>query len=319
MQRRLIQTEGLRQSVLEQGGGPLVLLCHGFPELAYSWRAQIPALAAAGYRVVAPDMRGYGRTDRPEAVEAYTILHLVGDMVDLVRALGETQAVIIGHDWGAPVAWAAAQLRPDIFRAVAGLSVPFRPRVPGRPPVAHWRDQAGADPKVEFYMVRFQRAEVEAELEADIRATLTKMFTAYDGGTAAAARATGFLSAGAGFVESMPTPSALPAWLTPESLETYVAAFTASGFRGPLAWYRNIDRNHALTAFAQGRPIDPPAYFMVGEVDPVRGYMGRAEEDLVHWARDLRGRVVVQGAGHWLQQERPEAVNAGLIDFLKTL
>ena len=128
MDRRLIATDGLTHSVLEAGEGPLVLLVHGFPELAISWRAQIDALAAAGYRAVAPDMRGYGEAMKPQRTEDHTILHLVGDMVDLVRALGERSCVVVGHDWGASVAWHCVLMRPDMFTAVAGLSVPFQPR-----------------------------------------------------------------------------------------------------------------------------------------------------------------------------------------------
>jgi pimeloyl-ACP methyl ester carboxylesterase len=319
MQRRLIATDGLRQSVLEQGEGPLVLLCHGFPELAYSWRAQIPALAAAGYRAVAPDMRGYGAAERPAAVEAYSILHLVGDMVDLVRALGETTAVIVGHDWGAQVAWSAAQLRPDVFTAVAALSVPFRPRVPGKPPVAYWRSIAEAQGVGEFYMVRFQSPGAEAEFEADVETALLKMFSSYDGSTPPEARGSGFLPPGAGFLEAMPHPAAPPPWMSADDLQTYVQAFAAAGFGGSLNWYRNLDRNHDLTAFAQGLRIETPALFLTGELDPVRGYSGRAETELERWAPQLRGKMVLPGAGHWVQQERPEAVNAALLGFLESL
>ncbi len=136
MQTRTIQTDGLKQQVLEAGEGPLVLLIHGFPELGISWRAQVQALAEAGYHAVAPDMRGYGGTDKPERTEDYSILHLVGDMVDLVRALGDETCSVVGHDWGAPVAWHCALMRPDMFTAVAGLSVPFQPRRPKGPPDA---------------------------------------------------------------------------------------------------------------------------------------------------------------------------------------
>lgn len=315
MQPRTIQTDGLAQQVLEAGEGPLVILCHGFPELAYSWRHQLPVLAAAGYRAVAPDMRGYGGSERPQDVEAYSILHLTGDMVDLVRALGEEQAVIIGHDWGAPVAWHAALLRPDVFRAVGGLSIPFQPRRPGRPPLAALKaigDRAG----VESYMVGFQRPEAEAMFERDVEAGLRAAFWAYDGATPDERRATGFYPKGQTFLSAVKGPAANPPWMTDQDLAAYVAAFSASGFGGPINWYRNLDRNHALTAFAQDRRIEVPAMFLVGEKDPVRNYTGAAEQTLADWVPDLRLNRVVPGAGHWLQQERPDEVSAALLEFL---
>src|SRR6184192_337531 len=165
MQHRTFSINGIRMHVAEQGSGPLVLLCHGFPESWYSWRHQLSALAAAGYHAVAPDMRGYGGTDRPDDIGQYTLLHLVGDMVGLVDALGEDTAVIVGHDWGAPVAWHAALLRPDRFRAVAGLSVPFRGRSPVRPTTVMPQDDAAL-----FYQPYFQAPGVaEAELERNPR------------------------------------------------------------------------------------------------------------------------------------------------------
>src|SRR5271170_2047355 len=163
--QRTIETNGIHQHIAEQGDGPLVVLCHGFPESWYSWRHQIAALSAAGFRVVAPDMRGYGRSDRPEAIDQYTLFHLVGDMVGLLDAIGAEQAVIAGHDWGAPVAWHAALLRPDRFRAVIGLSVPFRPRGGDRPTTV----MPQTDDAV-FYQLYFQTPDVaEAELEQDVR------------------------------------------------------------------------------------------------------------------------------------------------------
>jgi pimeloyl-ACP methyl ester carboxylesterase len=172
---RTVETNGIRMHVAEQGAGPLVILCHGFPESWYSWRHQLAVLAAAGFHAVAPDMRGYGHTDAPAEIEAYTLLHLVGDMVGLVGALGETSAVIAGHDWGAPVAWHAALLRPDLFRAVIGLSVPFRPRGAVRPTaVMPHTDEAI------FYQLYFQTpGEAEAELGRDVRSTMRRL--AYSG------------------------------------------------------------------------------------------------------------------------------------------
>src|SRR5882757_5909473 len=183
--QRIIESNGIHINIAEQGEGPLVLLVHGFPESWFSWRHQIDALAAAGFRVVAPDLRGYGKSDAPEAIDQYTILHLVGDMVGVLDALGAPTAVIVGHDWGASVAWQAARLRPDRFRAVVALSVPFRPRGPVRPTSVMPRT---AD--AQFYMLYFQNPGVaEAELERDPRATVRNMLYGASGDGAAAARA----------------------------------------------------------------------------------------------------------------------------------
>lgn len=318
MQRRTVATDRLTFSVLEAGEGQLVLLCHGFPELAYSWRHQIPALAGAGFRVVAPDMRGYGGTDKPERDDAYTILDLVGDMVALVEALGERTAVIVGHDWGAPVAWHAALLRPDVFRAVAGLSVPFIARKPGRAPIATWtalQQRMGG----EFYMVRFAQPGTEAELDADVAGALGRMIVAYDGATAPDRRSNGFLRPDRPVLEAFAEPERLPPWLSDEDFALYVAAFEAGGFGPPFLWYRNLDRNFELGAAWQGKRFDVPGLFVVGENDPVRVYAGHAEPALKDWIPDLRGSHVIPGAGHWLQQERPDAVNRLLIDFLTAL
>ena len=316
MQTRRIATDGLTQSVLEAGEGPLVLLIHGFPELGISWQAQVEALAAAGYHAVAPDMRSYGGTDKPAGVEAHTILNLVGDMVDLVRALGETETVVIGHDWGAPVAWHCALMRPDMFRAVAGLSVPFQPRRPGGPPIAAMKAisaRAGLD---DLYIVRFQEPDAHASLDADPATTLRKMFWAYDGATPAADRHTGFLKSGQAMTDSISDAATLAPWMTEAHFADYVSAFSAGGFDGPLNWYRAMDLNWSLTAWLQDRRITVPALFIVGQNDPVRHYAGRHEAGQADWLTDLRGQHEIEGAGHWIQQEHPEAVNRLLLEFL---
>jgi pimeloyl-ACP methyl ester carboxylesterase len=320
VQERLVETDGLAQSILEVGSGPLVIFCHGFPELGFSWRRQLPVVAKAGFHAVAPDMRGYGKTEKPKALEAYSILELVGDMVALVRALGETQAVIVGHDWGAPVAWHAALLRPDIFRAVAGLSVPFAHRSAGRPPIETWRALSEAKSLGDFYMVRFQDPAVAVELDADVEGALRRMIWAYDGSTPDAERSTGFLPKGTAFLDAMPRPDRLPPWLDQAEFAHYVHSFRSSGFFGPLAWYRNIDRIFALTAFAREMKIEVPALFVVGEKDPVRLYTARAAAELERWVPKLaKESCVIESAGHWLQQERPNEINELLIAFLKNL
>lgn len=319
MQTRLIQTDGLTQNILEAGQGPLVLLIHGFPELAVSWRAQVEALAQAGYHAVAPDMRGYGATDKPMDGADYSILSLVGDMVDLVRALGETSCVVVGHDWGAPVAWHCALMRPDMFKAVAGLSVPFQPRRPQGPPTEAMAVLSKRGGLGDLYISRFQVADAHEAFDADPATALRKMFFAYDGATPDGRQSTGFMPDGVSLVDSIVDDATRPPWMSADHFQEYVDAFAAGGFKGPLDWYRNLDRNWALTAFLQDQRIAQPSLFIVGERDPVRHYAGRHEATLGDWLTDLRGIHVLLGAGHWLQQERPDEVNALLLQFLRGL
>lgn len=317
MQTRHIQTDGLRQQILEAGSGPLVLLIHGFPELGISWRAQVEALAAAGFHAVSPDMRGYGGTDRPEDRDAYSILHLMGDMVDLVRALGQTSCVVVGHDWGAPVAWHCALTRPDLFRAVFGLSVPFQPRRPKGPPTAAMAVISKRLGRGDLYINRFQADDAHTVFDADPAMALRKAFYSYDGATPDDHQSNGFIAADETFISTVPDDAPLPPWMSEARFAEYVAAFSTSGFRGALDWYRNLDRNWALTAHLQDARIAVPAGFMVGERDPVRHYAGQHEAGLRAWAPDLRMQVVVPGAGHWIQQERAETVNRQLLEFLR--
>lgn len=319
MQTRLIQTDGLRQHILEAGSGPLVLLIHGFPELGISWRAQVEALAEAGFHAVAPDMRGYGSTEKPKDVAAFSILHLVGDMVDLVRALGETSCVVVGHDWGAPVAWHCALTRPDLFTAVAGLSVPFQPRRPRGPPTAAMAALSKRAGLGDLYINRFQPADAHEAFDADPDTALRKMFHAYDGATPDGRQSTGFMPDGVSLLDSIADDATRPPWMSQDHFREYVDAFTAGGFNGPLNWYRCLDLNWSLTAHLQDARIRVPAAFMVGERDPVRHYAGAHEAGLKDWATDLRIQTVVPGAGHWIQQERPEVVNAFLLTFLRGL
>lgn len=316
MRQRLVRTDRLTQQILEAGEGPLVLLVHGFPELSISWRAQIEALAAAGYHAVAPDMRGYGGTGKPADRDSYSILHLVGDLVDLTRALGRERCLIVGHDWGAAVAWQCALMRPDLFTAVAALSVPFQPRRPKGPPTAAMAALAKRTGR-DLYIRRFQPEDAHLEFDADPATALRRMFHAYDGATEQ--QSTGFLAEGESLIGSVPDDAPLPPWMGETHFAEYVAAFTAGGFRPPLDWYRCLDLNWAQTAWLQDARIRVPAAFMVGERDPVRHYAGRDEAAMKDWIPDLRVQRVLPGAGHWIQQERPDEVNAFLLDFLRGL
>ena len=308
-----LTVNGIRLHVVEQGKGPLVILCHGWPELAYSWRHQIPALAAAGYHVVAPDMRGFGASEAPPAIEDYTILHNVGDMVALVAACGEQTARIVGHDWGAPVAWASAMLRPDLFTAVAGLSVPHSARPPTAP-LATLRVLG----ITRFYWQYFQEPGVaEAEFEADVGRTMRIIL----GGQAPGPKATAvplMLTEDGGFLDMIAYPETLPDWLTEADLAIVVRAYQKSGFRGGLNWYRNIDRNWALLGPWQDVPIRQPALFIAGSRDPVinLAFAGSALTKLSETVPGLRRSIIIDGAGHWIQQEKPDEVNAALLAFL---
>lgn len=310
-----LQVNGLRMQVTTAGSGPLVLLCHGFPELSHSWRYQVAALSAAGFRVAAPDMRGYGGTEAPADIEQYTLLHLVGDMVDLVRVLGETQAVVVGHDWGAAVAWHCALLRPDLFRAVVGMSVPYAP--PGKVDLISSLERAGVH---DFYMQYFQAPGVaEAELDADPVASIRRIH--WSGSGDAPARNTfGRLGSG-GLLGNTSEPPQLPAWLDAGDLAVYAQAFAASGFRGGLNWYRNLRRNTGLLAPWRGQPIRQPSLFIAGTRDDVLKFpASQAQIDAYpRTLPGLRGCQLIEGAGHWIQRERAAEVNDSLIAFLRGL
>ncbi|HEX6018310.1 MAG TPA: alpha/beta hydrolase [Burkholderiaceae bacterium] len=312
---RSVAANGITLRITEQGVGPLVLLCHGWPELAHSWRHQLPALAAAGYHAVAPDMRGYGGSSVPHDIGAYAITDLVGDMVALVAALGEHRTCIVGHDWGANVAWCAALMRPDLFGAVVAMSVPHRPRNPVAPPLALLK-AAGLD---NFYWFYFNREGVpEAEFERDIAQAMRKVLVGGSGDAPRGGAAGLNVPPGEGFLDRVPDPATLPAWLTEADVEVFAAAFRKNGLRGPFNWYRNLDRNWALLAPFQGASVQPPALFIAGTRDGVIATpMGRkALDTLPDGVPNLRQRVLIEGAGHWIQQERPAEVNAALLRFL---
>jgi pimeloyl-ACP methyl ester carboxylesterase len=314
-----LDVNGLRMQVAMQGSGPLVLLCHGFPELWISWREQLNALAAAGYRAVAPDMRGYGGTSAPDDVTAYSQLHLVGDMVELVRALKETRAVIVGHDWGAPVAWNAALLRPDVFRAVVGMSVPFAP--PGRVEMLSALRQAGIH---DFYLQYFQTPGLaEAELERDVGASIRRIhFGASGEGQAVLGRPVfGAVDPDKGFLGHLVEPRCAPEWWSEADIARYTTEFTRTGFRGGLNWYRNITRSWELLAPWRGQVIRQPSMFIAGASDDVLKFPS-SKPQIENFGRTLpglRGCHILEGAGHWIQRERAHAVNALVIDFLNGL
>lgn len=311
---RIIETNGVKLHTVEAGerGAPVVVLAHGFPELAYSWRHQIPVLAAAGYHVLAPDQRGYGRSSRPDEISAYNIAELSADLIGLLDDVGAERAVFVGHDWGAPVAWSSAQLHPDRVAAVVGMSVPAVPRAQV-PPTQAFRKLFGDN---FFYMLYFQEPGVaDTELGADPAKTMRRMMSSLTGDRAAALR---MVRPGPeGFVERLPEPDGLPSWISAEELDHYIAEFSRTGFTGGLNWYRNLDRNWEILADPAAQTISVPALFVAGADDPVLTFMRRerASEVVTGPYRE----VILEGAGHWLQQEQPDRVNEVLLDFLTGL
>ena len=319
---RFIDTNGIRMHLAEAGSGPLVLFCHGWPESWYSWRHQLEAVAAAGFHAVAPDMRGYGQTDKPEAIDQYTLLHLTADMVGVLDALKAKTAVIVGHDWGAPVAWHAALFRPDRFRAIAALSVPYRPRGGSRP--------TSVMPKTEtheFYQLYFQTpGRAEAEFERDPKRTIALTMLGASGNatsatTVAQSPAPGMVPRAGGWLGERAMPKEFPEWLTEADVDFYANEFRNAGFRGGLNWYRNIDRNWELLAGWADAKVEVPALYMVGDKDLVYKFPGVEQlvANLKQFVPKLTKSVVLPGCGHWTQQERKDDVNRELVAFLKGL
>jgi pimeloyl-ACP methyl ester carboxylesterase len=319
MTERTVTTNGIDLHVVDEGppDGPVVVLAHGFPELAWSWRHQIPALAAAGYRVLAPDQRGYGRSSRPEAIADYDIVHLTDDLLGLLDDVGAEQATFVGHDWGSMVVWQQSLLHPERVRGVVGMSVPFLPRGP-MSPVQMLRQVMGDN---FFYILYFQEPGVaDADLGADAATTLRRMLCGLttdvvNADPEAAGRM--FAPGPAGFVERMSEPAGLPPWLSPAELDRYVTEFARTGFTGGINWYRNFDRNWELTEHLAGAKVEAPSLFVGGALDPVLMMTppGVGDADLT----DHRGNVIVEGAGHWVQQEKPDEVNAALLGFLENV
>ena len=313
---RTVQVGDLSMRVAEQGSGPLVLLLHGFPESWYSWRHQLPALAAAGFKAVAPDMRGYGSTDAPPAIEDYAMDRLCADVTGLIDAYGEEQAVVVGHDWGALVAWQCTLLAKDRVRAVAALSVPYSGRAEVRP-TEGWKQTFGDD---FFYILYFQEPGVaEAELDADPRTVLRRVYASPDT-PRAVPEVEDQLAAAGGWSVRMGHPTEWPPWLTEEDLDYYAGEFDDVSFRGGLNYYRNFDRNWELLADVDP-VITPPALFIAGAQD---GVIGNATKDqlvdrMSSVVPELRGVHLIPDTGHWTQQERPDEVNRLLVEFLKGL
>jgi pimeloyl-ACP methyl ester carboxylesterase len=315
MQHSIIQTNGIRIHCVEEGEGPLVLLVHGFPESWYSWRHQLPALAAAGYRAVAIDVRGYGRSSRPVAVADYRMLKLAGDLVGLLEPLGASRAALVGHDWGAPIVWTSALLRPDLFWGVAGLSVPYNARGENRP-LQIMRKMAGDD---EFYVEYFQEpGRAEAEIEEDVRRWLLGFYWSASGDAPRDVPSLALVPRGAKVRDRFSYPQSPPAWLTDADLDFYASEFERTGLTGGLNRYRNVDRDWEDLAAFHGAPIQVPALFVGGDRDGPTVWGKPAIDAFPRTLPRLWRSTILPGCGHWIQQERPEETNRLLVEFLSS-
>ena len=320
---RRIETNGISLNIAEQTpatGKPdkLVLMLHGFPESWYSWRHQFKPLAEAGYHAVAPDMRGYGKSDKPAEITAYNQVEIINDIIGLIPALGYDTAVVLGHDWGAPTAWGAALHHPNLVAAVGALSVPFAPRA-DRPPLDRLKE---IFKDTFFYQLYFQEPGVaEAEFEQDIAQTLRKFYYMASGEFDTDNRPP--KPADADMLSDLPDPDMLGnqktgEWCTRSDLSFYVTEFTRSGFRGPLNYYRNLNLTWTLTAGAPDT-IKQPAMFVAGDRDGVIIMAAEALQQMPERVPDLRINQRLPGIGHWTQQEAPAAVNDAILTFLKSL
>ena len=313
-----VTANNLRFHVATCGTGDRLALClHGFPESWYSWRHQMPAIAAAGYHVVAPDMRGYGKTDKPAAVEDYDIQHLTGDLVGIVDAMGAKDAILVGHDWGAIVTWHAMLLHPDRFTALVAMSVPYN----GRGPVSIVEGLKRTLGDNFFYILHFQEPGVaEKEFDADPRAILSRLYLSPDS-PREKPEITDPKRAAGGWIPRLGAPKGLPSWLTQADLDYYVREFSDAGFRGGINYYRNFHRNWETTPQLADAKLAQPVLFIAGDKDVViRGASADAlRAGMKNAVPDLKDVVLVPNTGHWVQQERPEETNAAILTFLRSL
>jgi pimeloyl-ACP methyl ester carboxylesterase len=316
---RRAAVNGISLDVLEAGpdDGPVIILAHGFPESSWSWRHQLPVLAEAGWHAIAPDQRGYGRSSRPTEVEAYGSHHLSADLLGLLDETGQAEGVFVGHDWGALLVWDLVRLYPDRVRAVVGVSVPFI-EWPA-PPTTLFRQVYGDR---FFYILYFQTVGLaEGEMGADPRSALRRIL--WSASAAGADRPPPDLPAeGTGFVEAMGVddwPAELPDWLTAEDLDRYTDAFEASGFFGPVSYYRNMDANHERMKSIPASVISMPSFFIAGELDGVIRRDRNGVNRMAATLPNFKGSVLIPGVGHWTQQEAPKEFNDALMGFLATL
>lgn len=315
---RFIESNGITMRIAEAGTGPLVLLAHGWPESWYSWRFQMTMLADAGYHVVAPDMRGYGETDKPADVDDYDINHIAGDLVGILDALNEETAILVGHDWGAIVAWTTVLLHPSRFTSLIAMSVPYGGRV-AQSPMDSWRETFGEN----FFYILYHNEPggvAEAEYDADPHGLISRLYLSPDSPREPATISDSHRSAG-GWISRLGAAKELPDWLAQKDLDYVVSQFENAGFRGGMNYYRNFHRNWEITEHLQGATIKMPVLFIAGVRDSV--IAGADKERLTatisRAAEDLRDVVLIPEIGHWVQQEAPEETNAAILAFLNSL
>ncbi len=315
----IFQVNDIKIRTAVAGEGSLIIMVHGFPELWYSWRHQIDALAKEGFMVVAPDVRGYGGSDKPPEIASYDMLNMTKDVVDLIAACGKDEAILIGHDWGAPICWNTAALHPGRVSAVIGLSVPFRQR--GEiSTIELWRKLYEGK---FFYQLYFQKEGVaEAEFEKDIGSTLRKFFY-FAGGDCRSEELAGFMQKGpeSNMLDGLIDPNPFPPWLNSSDLQYFIDAFREGGFGGPLNRYRVQQRDWENLPQLSTLKVTQPSYFIAGSKDPVRNFVPGMDlfEDPGQHCSDFRGETIIPGRGHWIQQEAPHEVNTAILEFLKNL
>ncbi len=318
---RFATVNGIRMHYVEAGQGPLVILLHGYPFLWYLWRYQIKALAAAGYHIVAPDQRGYGQTDCPSDVGSYDITHVVGDVVGLMKALDSKSAVLVGQDWGSPVVYNAALMRPDLFRGVLMMCAPPSARSPIRPSEAFQQVYKG----LTFYQSYFAQPEASAEIMRDLRGFLLGTFYSTSGYCPPDKQWRWVWKSPETFSQTYTIPETLPPFLSQQALDYYVAQFTRTGIQPANNWYIAIDKSWENTSFLDGAVVQQPALYLGGDRDPSTKPLlgidrqGPALAALKTNFRDMRDVIMLQGVGHTPPEERPEEVNAIVLKFLKDI
>lgn len=310
IQHTIVATNGINMHVASIGTGPAILFLHGFPELWYSWRHQLLSLSSLGYRCIAPDLRGYGDTDAPPSLTDYTVFHIVGDLVGLLDSLGLDQVFLVGHDWGALIAWSLCIYRPDRIKALVNTSVAFMPRNPNLKPVEAFRALFGDD----YYFCRFQvPGEAEEDFaQVDTAELMKKLFTSRDPTPPCVPKEIGF--------RGLPDPPDLPSWLSEEDVNYYAQKFNLKGFTGGLNYYRNVNLSWELNAPWNGVQVKVPVKFIIGDLDLTYHIPGTKE--YIHgggFKKDvplLQEVVVLEGVAHFLNQEKPEEVSNHIFEFI---
>ncbi|XP_042475877.1 epoxide hydrolase A-like [Macadamia integrifolia] len=312
IEHSMVRVNGIDMHIAEKGKGPVVLLLHGFPELWYSWRHQMTSLASHGYRAVAPDLRGFGDTDAPPSSSSYTAFHIVGDLVGLIDRLGLDQVFLVAHDWGAVMAWYFCLFRPDRVKAFVSLSITFTPRNPSVKPLDRMRAALGED----YYICRFQEpGEIEDVFACFGTTDVLRRFLTYR------RPAPLFMPKGKEFEHTHDPQISLPSWLLEEDINYYASKFDVKGFTGGVNYYRALNLNWELTAPWTGAQVKVPVKFMVGDLDLT--YNTPGAKQYIHGGglkKDvpfLEDVVVMEGVGHFINEERPEEISTHILDFIQ--